>query len=258
MTPLDGLSSPDITTLGLECWPAYSLVDIKDVGAMVIAGAATGTYTADADFTFDPAGNDLQVRASSAIKSASPIVVTINGTTVGGGVIVGTATIQDPADNDGRVAEGQAFTVVVAGGSKFISITSVTFTNGEVGDGFQIGVLPEDFVDFGFAESINFDRGDTVLKVWKRYDVDHNKRKRGENTLQMSELWCNNLTGLRRIENRDVTLRVEKHVDGAAGATETLYFQKCRLSAPLNMPISAEEHAKVNGTGSFGKAWIFS
>jgi hypothetical protein len=254
MANRDGLS--DATRkVGVEQYYAYCLTDADKVGDVPITAAGTGTWAADAGFTFDTVdGDELVVRASAAIRSTTDIVVTVTGTKFGGGAINATVTI--PALSP----EGASFDLRNAAEENWASITAVTFTGGVIGDGFEIHSLPADstFVDMDFVESAKFDVGGTVKPVPKHYEpVDHNKRIRGENTLTMSELYGNNEAGLARIKNRDVLLRVRVHTDGAAVASETRYYSTCRTTVPINMP-SNDEFVMVEAQGRFGKEFVFS
>ena len=254
MANRDGLSD-STRKVGVEQYYAYCLTDADKVGDVPITAAGTGTWAADAGFTFDTVdGDDLVVRANCAIKSTADIVITVVGTKFGGAA--NTATVTIPALSP----EGASFDLRDATEAKWASITSVSFTGGVNGDGFDIYAFPTDasFTDMDFVESAKFDVGGTVKAVPKHYEpVDHNKRIRGENSLTMTELYGNNESGLSKIKNRDVLLRVRVHADGAAVASETRYYSTCRTTVPINMP-SNDEFVTVEAQGRFGKEFVFS
>jgi hypothetical protein len=253
MANRDGLSD-STRKVGVEQYYAYCLTDARKVGAVPITADGTGTWAEESGFSWDAAGENLVVRANCAIKSTDDIVVTVEGTKVGGGSIHAHATI--PALSP----EGASFDLRNATEDKWASIAAVYFDGGVNGDGFDIYAFPDDsdFTDMDFVESAKFDVGGTVKAVPKHYEpVDHNKRIRGENSLTMTELYGNNESGLSKIKNRDVLLRVRVHTDGAAVASESRYYSTCRTTVPINMP-SNDEFVTVEAQGRFGKEFVFS
>jgi hypothetical protein len=254
MANRDGLCD-STRKVGVEQYYAYCLTDAEKVGDVPITADGTGTWAADADFTFNAAaGNNLVVRANCAIKSTDDIVIAVEGTKVGGGSIHAHVTI--PALSP----EGASFDLRNATEDTWASITAVYFDGGVNGDGFDIYSFPADsaFTDMDFVESAKFDVGGTVKAVPCHYEpVDHNKRIRGENSLTMTELYGNNEAGLSKIKNRDVLLRVRVHTDGAAVASESRYYSTCRTTVPINMP-SNDEFVTVEAQGRFGREFVFS
>lgn len=250
--PLDGNSTNTVKN-GLEAIVSYSLQAMQDVGKYVCEEPGSGEYTADPDFAFPNTGVDLALRVIGALESEDPMVVTIVGTDQDDAALEGTATI------GGQVSRGQAYEVVPeTPGKRFKTISSVTATNGEAGDGFEIVKLPDSnsWNELCFIENVELNEGTTTRPVYCRFEVDHNKRARGENTLTMAVKHTNHLNGLPRIKDRDVTLRLAFHDDGQAGATETWIIAKARVSTPLSVP--EEDDATVRGEGNFGKYAVFS
>jgi len=256
-TAQDGFSTATVK-LGAEQHYAYSLYPVKDVGVVAVSEAGSGTWTPSTNTidALDAAGEDLCVQASVPVNPTSDLVVTVHGTDQGASPITGVATITK------GVSKGQSFTVIQAAGTKFASVTSITFTGGVLGDEFHVRALPSSgsFVDMKYIQSANFNDGTTVKPIPVRYEpVDHVKRARGDSKLTMTEFYTKNTSSLRKIKERTagVTLRQEIHEDGKGNASEVYYYPKCMLSAPANFPEGNAESV-VNAEGNYATPLIFS
>lgn len=254
MSTLNGQRT-EVVKLQLESNLSFNRTLIKEVGKFVFDSPGSGTYSADADYTAPVSGDNLIVRANQPIKSTSAIAVTITGQDEVGGALTGTATI------GALVPEGQSYEVVPnVVGKKFKTITSITATNGIKGDGFDVAVLPDadDDVEIVFDQGLNAQLGKEVKPIYKKYDLDHNKRIRGDHTLTIGQFYMNNLDSLPLIHNRDVVIRQDFKDDGGNAITEVRYYNKCRLSVTVESPAAEDGEVTCNAEGTFGKAYIFS
>lgn len=247
-------SSTDVVKLQLESIISYNLTMIKKVGSVAISAPGSATYTAGTD-SLAVTGDNIVVRANTNIMSTSDIAVTITGTDSGDAALTGTATI------GALVTEGQSYEVTPSvAGHKFKTITSVAVTNGVNGDGFDISVLPDesDDVVIKFDQGFAPDLGNEVKPIYDKYNLDHNKRVRGDHTLTLSAFYTNATTGLPRIHNRDATLRWEFRDDGQATPTEVRYYHRCRLSVKVESPSADDGEVTASGEGTFGDLYVFS
>lgn len=254
MPTLNGFRT-EVVKLQLESNLSYNRTLIQEVGKFIFDEPNSGTYTPDADYTAPAGGDNIIVRANQPIKSTSAIVVTITGTDGDDGALTGTATI------GALVPEGQSYEVVPSvTDKKFKTITSVTATNGIDGDGFDIAVLPSaaNDVEIPFDQGCNTQLGKEVKPIYKKYDLDHNKRVRGDHTLTIGQFYMNNIDSLSAIHNRDIVLRQDFQDDGGNQISEVRYYNMCRLSVTVESPSAEDGEVTCNAEGTFGKAYIFS
>ncbi len=254
MITLNGHST-SVVKIQLESVISYNLGLISDVGKFEVTAAGSGDYTADPDYTLPTSGENLVLRCTSGVKSTTNIGVTIVGTDQSSAAVTGQVTI--PAG----VAEGQSFNVVpTVDGKRFKTITSVTISGGVFGDGFELCVLPPEAndVEIGFDQGLTTNVGKEVKPIYRKYDLDHNKRVRGERTLSLSAFYTNNLEGLARINNRDVTIRQDFKDDGQASATEVIYIDTCRLGITRESPSADDGECQCKGEGTYGRLFMFS
>jgi hypothetical protein len=252
--PRDG-NSTLVSKIAIESLLSFNFTLVKDIGKFAITAPGVGTYTDDPDTTLLVAGENLIIRATNVIQSAVNIVVTITGTDQADAVLTGTATILQ------RVTEGQAYDVIPATpGLRFKTITSVGITGGVAGDGFEICVMPDEtmYNEICFDEGITPSEGTTVKQIFCKYDLDHNKRVRGDKKLTISAFYVNNYEQLSRIKNRDVVIKQEIRDDGQSTATETIYYDLCRLGISTEVPAAGDDSIRARGDGSFGRLFIFS
>ena len=236
---------------------------IHDVGQYTSQGNGSGGYAVvndcypspnNAPYTFNASGEDLMLRvAGLGLKSASPMVVTVTGTAVGGGSLTGTATF--PA----LVSEDSALQVVTAGGAKFATVTNVTATNGVLGDGFDLCTFPDytQKLEIGYQEGINLDLGAEVTPVWYHYLIDHIKRARRQGKLTVDNLYQNNKQGLSEFNNRACHLVIEIRDDGQAAPTEVIIVDKAAGTAKKKWG-KGDDPVTETYDGFFGRLFIFS
>ena len=246
-------NSTSVTKINLECIIFYSLSVIEDVGKFILSAPSTGVFTANAGYTIPATGVNLVVRANVPIKTTADIAITITGTKVGGGALNGTATILKGS------AEGQSYDVD-AGVDLWLTVASIAVVGGDAGDGFTIDVLPEDaeFEEIKFDEGMTPAEGNTTKPIFDKYDLDHNKRIRGENRLTISAFYTNNYEGLAKVKNRDVTIKMEIHDDGGNNITEVHFYDKCRLGVSIETPAGPDDNVRARAEGTFGRAFLFS
>lgn len=253
---LDG-NRTAVVKLQLESRWSFNRTLVKWVGKFIVSAAGSGTYYQGTGYdSLDSTnGDDVVVRANQPIKSASAMVVTITGTDQNDAALSASATIAAYAP------EGQSYQVIPTDTTKkFKTITTVTTTNGILGDGFDVAVLPASANDV----EIKFDQGGSptlgteVKPIYDKYDLDHNKRIRGDHTLTINSFYTNNLSGIPLIHNRDVVFRQDFHDDGGNAITEVRYYDMCRLSVKVETPAAEDGEVTANAEGTFGKALIFS
>jgi len=254
MITLDGHSTA-VVKLQLESVISYNMGLIKDVGKFVCSAPGSGTFTPDADYSLPASGENLVVRANQNINSETDIGITITGTGSDNAALVGNAVIK------AQVAEGQSYQVVPnRDGIKFKTISSVVISNGILGDGFDICVLPDSANDevIAFDQGLTINPGKEIKPIYDKYNLDHNKRIRGDRTMSLSGFYTNNYTGLARINNREVTLRQDFKDDGGNSITEVVYVDKVRLGVTREAPSADDGECTVKGEGSYGRLFIFS
>jgi hypothetical protein len=254
LSTFDGNSTPNVVKLGLEAYLSYNLGTIKNVGKFVSDGAGAGTYTAQVDApAFDVSGENIMIRTTAPIYSTVPMVVTVTGTDEADAPLTGTATIA------AGVTLGQAYKVAATGDAKFKTVTSASCATGLLGDGFELCTMldHDNDVELGFAESMGMDPGTEVKPIYKHYDLDHNKRIRGDKKLTVVNPYFTNLKGLSLINNRDTVIIVQIHDDGGNLASEVWIIDKCRLGVKHDVGAGVDE-IKENADGTFGRAFIFS
>lgn len=246
-------NATNVVKLELENILLYNTGAIKDIGKFIFDSAGSGTYTAGAD-ALETTGDDLVVRANQAIKSTSAIGITIVGTDQTAAALTGTATIA------ALVSEDQSYEVVVPAGKKWKTITSVTCSNGVRGDGFDLAVLPASANDviLQYDQGISANPGKEVKAIYDKFVLAHNKRIRGDRTLTVTVFYENALKGLSRIHNRDVTLIQQVKDDGGNAVSEYRYYEKVRLSVPLDFPSAPDGEATVKADGTYGRCFVFS
>jgi len=250
---LDG-NSTNVVKLQLESVIKYNLTLIKYVGKFAISAAGSGTLTSGPD-SLAATGDNLVVRANTAISSEADIVVTVTGTDQNDAALTGTATIA------AQVAEGQSYEVVPASaGKRFKTISGVTITGGVNGDGFDIAVLPAsgNDVEIKFDQGLSPSLGTEVKPIYHKYDLDHNKRIRGDHTLSLSQFYMHGLDGVARLHNRDMVVVQGFYDDGQSTPTEVRYFDLCRLSVSVESPAAEDGEVTASGEGTFGKMFVFS
>jgi len=248
-------NSTEVVKLQLESVISYNLGTVKDVGKLAVTEPGSGTWTEDDECDLPAGGENLVVRANTNIKSESDIGVTVEGTGDDDAPLTGTCTIEK------LVAEGQSYDLRPSvEGKKFKAIASVTVSNGIAGDGFDICVLPAEAndVEVGFDQGLQTNPGNQVKPIYRKYELDHNKRIRGDKKLTLGQFYTNNLTGLARINNRDVVIIQRFKDDGSNLASEIRYFDTCRLGISVESPSADDGEVKANGEGNYGRAFIFS
>jgi hypothetical protein len=129
---------------------------------------------------------------------------------------------------------------------KWKSITSVLVKTGESpteGVELKLIILPQntDFTTIGKGGLINFDngfgwnKGSTSRAIPNKYNpVDHYKRQRGENSLNVTQFYTTFGQSLQYLRDRTFTLKAEVHEDGRADVAERYYFTKVRLNVPVS------------------------
>jgi hypothetical protein len=236
---------------------------IHDVGVYTSLGNGSGSYAQANDcfpapngapYNFSASGDDLMARVGGiGLKSTVPMVVTVTGTEVGGGALVGTATFPALASED------SALQIITPGGAKFATVVSVSATGGAFGDGFEICTFPNYAakVEIGYQEGINLDLGSEVSPVYYHYYVDHVKRARREGKLTIDNLYQNNKQGLSKYNNRVCHMIIEIRDDGQLSPTEVIIMD--RVAGTTHKKFG-EGNAKVSETyaGFFGRLFIFS
>lgn len=253
-TILHGHSTEEIKQQ-IESVISYNFGAIRDVGEVVMSAPGSAAYTEDDEYDLPDLGADIIIRTNQNIVSEQDMVVTITGTDGASQPLTGTATI------GARVAESQSYNVIPSTvDAKFKTITNVAVTNGIAGDGFDICVLPDedDDVEIAFDQGLSLQKGTQVKPVYRKFELDHTKRIRGENTLTISQWYVHNKDGLARISNREVTLIQHIKDNGGNQATEVRYIEKCRLGISLEAPSDENGELTANGEGSYGREFIFS
>ena len=254
--------STSVVKNGLESILYYNLTKVQDVGRFLAESAGSGTYTANdggtsflnGAYTLPSTGENICVRANAKIESTSAIGVTIVGTDQNDAPMTGQATI------GAQVSEGQAYEVVpTVAGKRFKTITSVTISNGVLGDGFQICVLPKaaDNVEILYDEGFEANPGKEVKAIYHKFELAHTKRTRGDKTMSISAKYTNNLEGIPKIHNREVSIVQEFHDDGGNSPSETIIIDKCRLSVPRSTP-AEDGDVSIKAEGTYGRMFIFS
>ena len=261
--PLNGQGT-SVTKIGYEAVLSYNFGIINDAGQFVVSGANAGTFSATSSFNLAPyslpsSGENLVVRANVPINSLTDMVVTIAGLDGAGTPVActGVATIKALSPRH------QSFEVraAIGGGAQlFSSITGVTITNGVVGDGFDISVLPHSAndVELLYREAITPNLGTPIKPIYNRYDLKHVKRLRPENKLTVSAFYTNNAQGLSLIDDRYVTLREDIHDDGGNAISEVRYFERCRLIVTVDVAAAGDASITGKAEGFFIRQFIFS
>jgi len=138
----------------------------------------------------------------------------------------------------------------------FVNVKSTS--DPTVGSSLDVIMLPSK-ADFSppHGSLINFDNGfkmtpgTTSKAIANKFNpVDHYKRIRGENTFSVSQFYTVFNESLQYLRDRDFTLKVEVHEDGAANIKETYFLSKVRLNVPLNVGGDGAE-ANVDADGNF-------
>lgn len=251
MKPANGQATA-VTKIGLETYLYYNTGTIEDVGVYASAGSGTGTFT-PGDAVLPSGGADLMLRTNVPIKSEQDMVVTVTGTDDADAALTGSATI------GAEVAEGQAYVVTPnTAGKKFKTVTTVTATNGVLGDGFELCTMlnHDNDQEIGLAESANVDPGTEIKPIYSHYDLFCNKRIRGDKKLTITSLYRANTLDLSKIHNRDVVVRIDIKDDGGNVATETWLLDKCRLGVKKDFPAGSDD-VKESAEGTFGRRFIF-
>jgi len=255
-----GTTSPKI---GTEGYFSYNIIDAINIGSFVCSEAGSGTYENVTDDTvkyeaFPDGGGDLVVRVNSpkGTTSASDTVVTITGAGDVTDPMTGTATIPSKSAMD------QSFEVTPeTEGEAFVRIDGVTITNGLLGDGFDIAILPDaaNDVDLGHAQGVDAGAATGVKAIYDHLDKTHDKVIRGDRSLSVSQLLKNHQDGLLHIKNRSVCLKMEIKDDSGNVSTETYVWGTCQLAPSQTFPASAaEDDMTVAAEGTYGKLYVFS
>ena len=252
--PVNGLKTITVKH-GQEAFIQRNFGTIDDVGSYLSSAAGSGTYTADADYVFPGAGADLVLRvADQPIFSATDMVVAVEGTAVGGGALEGWATVKANSPED------QAYTVATPASAKFASVTSMSATNGVLGDKVEVLVLPNpaNDVEMCYIQDLSLERGKTVKAVYCHFTLMHNKRLRGERNMSATIWYTHHMEGLALITDRDVTLRIDIKDDCKNTITETIYVDKARIGVSWSKPAGDEGEVTSKGDGTFGRLLVFS
>jgi len=256
MTTLDGHGTPLITKTGLETSLYGNSGIVDEVGYYACSSAGSGTWHASSDYALPDAGEDLVVRARSKILSTTDMVVTITGTDADDAELTGAATIA------AGVPEDTSYSVVPSvTGKVFKTITTITATGGLAGDGFDVSVLPDDGDDtlIKFHQGVDTGAASAVKAIFQHWELDHNKRTRGDRSLSISDLHTTHTSGMSYFTGADVTLRVDVNDDGRDQATTVVYLAKCRLYPKRTFPGNDSEDSVTDAfEGTYGKIYNFS
>lgn len=254
MIVINGLAT-SVVKLQLESVLNYNLGLIHDVGSFLSSGPGSGTFTANSKYTLPASGQDLVIRANTNIFSATDIVVTVTGLDQTSGALTGTATIKANA------AEGQAYQVIPGtSGKLFKTVTSIAITNGVLGDGFDISVLPDSANDvpIAFDQGLTTNPGKEVKGIYRKYNLDHTKRIRGDRTITIGSFYTNNYEGVAAIHNRVCTLVQRFYDNGRQTATESVWIDQAQLGVVRESPASEDSEVTAKGEGIYGRLFIFS
>lgn len=251
----DGNSTGSLK-LGVEAELYRNFGLVQDVGEFEVSEAGSGTYTAEDTSPLDQTtGSDLVIRNQVPIKSESDMVVTITGTDGDDNPLVGTATIkaQSPEDQAWDVVPGTA-------GKKFKTVTAVQVTNGLAGDSFEILVLPDSANDVRIClrQEIEAKLGTGIKQYRCGFETKGTKRIPVERTISITAWYTNNLEGLSRIRDREVTLVIKQKDDGRDTTTEYIFYDVVRLGVDPSIPADGEGEQTVRGEGFFKRRLVFS
>lgn len=259
-----------------EWWLYYTFRDIGIIGELSIDD--NGTDTEDftdltsnmssenqSSLTGGAYGKNLHIKIADRAQGSEPMVVEVKGKDQADGDATEECTI--PANTQ----KGQCIVVPEpTSGEKWKSITSVlvkaTQPSGHSitkGVRVKLVLLPQksDFTTSGKGDLINFDNGFTYSEgstsrpVYNKFELDHNKRQRGENTISVSQFYTVFEKSLQFLRDRDFTLKAEVHEDGSAQVVETHYLSNVRLSVPLSVPSDGGDVTQ-DADGSFKEVFI--
>ena len=260
--PVNSLATT-VTKIGYEAVLSYNLGHFNDVGQFTFSGPGAGTFNTLSEFNSPPftafslpsSGENLVVRANVPIQSASDIVVTIIGTNDSSAPCTGTATIKAYSPR------GQAYNVAISGaaGQLWKTVTSVSATNGVLGDGFDVSVVPhyQDDNELLYIEQITPTLGNAIKPIYNRYTLMHVKRIRLENKISIGAFYTNQRDNLTAIDDRYVTLRMDIHDDGGNQITETRYFDRARMIINVDQAADGAENIRGKADGFFIRQFIF-
>lgn len=254
--PLTGNSEND-TKVGLQSRLYHNLGAVDNVGRCVMTAAASGSWTANSEYSIPVAGVDLVLRTRAPIASVSAMVVTITGTKVGGGDLTGTATITARAPK----SWGIEVTPSEANAS-FLTVTDVDATHGVAGDGFDVLVLPTGSNTLiGFTNGFSYNEGTSAIGVRRDDDpsADHHTKKQVQpTTMSVGAKYLRNTEGLSYIADREVTLIRELVDDKTEVVQETEYFSKTLLGPAVETPEDKNGFITASADGAFARRICFS
>jgi hypothetical protein len=107
---------------------------------------------------------------------------------------------------------------------------------------FKLLITPQDadFTSVGKGGLIKYDngfgwnKGTTSRPIPLKFNpVDHWKRQRAENTINVSQFYTIFGGSLQYLRDRDVTIKVDIAIDGSAQISETYFFGLSRLNVPV-------------------------
>ena len=187
-------------------------------------------------------GNNLYVAVQTKAQGQKPVTLTVTGTDQADASA--TKDVVIPANTQ----VGQCV-VVPDPTQHWKTITSVLVKSSQPsgseptpGTQFSLLMFPQktDFVTEGKGGLLSFNRnfgwkpGNTSKPIYEKYGLDHYKRQRAENTLNLGQMYTAFGQSLEYLRDRDFTLLAEGHEDGTAEIFEKRFFSLVRLNVNTN------------------------
>jgi len=233
------------TRVGGEFYLFYNLGQAYKYGSIGIDAAGNPQYRANARCSGD---GSLPVSGFAAVRALTPLGALESTWSVGANEAV------LPAMSPPGQASELGLTIAVPSQANIDG-------EGNVGDSVDIIILPNpaDDVLICFDQGINIEEGDTQRAIGRKFEpVDHYVRTRPNNQLTLADLYIDNMEGIAVLKQRMVTLKYVVYPDGGAVPSEIGYLTNVRLNVPKSIAEDPGESVKLNATGSFNEALIFS
>jgi hypothetical protein len=211
-------------------------------------------------------GDNLYVKVNARAQGDEPVVLEVVGTDEDDAAATQEVTIPARTQVDQGIVVPEA-----AVGKKWKTVTSVLVKGTQpanhsitVGTKFKLLMVPQqaDYSTPGKGGLIKFDngfgwnKGTTSRAIPLKYEaVDHYKRQRAENTLNISQFYTVFGGSLQFLRDRDVTIKLDITEDGSAEIAETYFFSKSRLNVPVSFGGDGAD-GTMDADGNFREMFI--
>lgn len=250
---LPSLVYDGLTRTGNESILYFNLTPARKLGMAGVDAAGDEIWTPEqscGNLEALPASNIGVIRARRPIKSSTQSEWGIFGANKG---ILPAYAPPDQGAEIGTIASLNTIsqsTVEAAG-----------IVGAEPGDSVDVIALPHRSgnILLCYDQGITTDPGTEDKPIPRKFvNADHYVLQRGERTMQVRDMYVNNLEGLASIRNRSVTLIEEIYPSGSSIPSEVTYYTNVRLKIPREVGQDGNESVVVNAEGNYGERIVFT